>query len=96
MVFSVFLHCGTRETYSHDQENNPCNLKPQLVQHPSESSRRGESGALGGSQNTAASSLLFRHSGDDPQLSCSRNLTHGSILTAFGATMTQTWALSNR
>ncbi len=61
-----------------------------------EGASRGRDRSAQGAHGSAAPGLLPRHSGHHPQLLCGRNLTHGSILTASGATMAQTCAQPNR
>ena len=61
-----------------------------------EGASRGRDRSAQGAHGSAAPDLLPRHSGHHPQLLCGRNLTHGSILTASGATMAQTCAQPNR
>jgi hypothetical protein len=90
MVPSVFSYGRCGETCAHDQENKARNLEPELVQDASGSPGGSKGSLLHGLQGLAAPGLLPGNLGHYPQLSCRRNLIHGSILTAFGATMTQT------
>ncbi len=77
MVFPILFCRGARETQSHNQEHNPCNLQPQLVQYAAESPP-GSGGGLGGrAHRPAALGQLRCHPRRHCYLSSSRNLAHG-------------------
>jgi len=89
VVLAVFPNRRSTKAQPHNEEDNPCNLKPKLVQDSPQGPCRGERGLFCRTQRPAAAGLLFCHARHHSQLSCRRNLIHGSILTAFGATMAQ-------
>jgi hypothetical protein len=82
-------HCGSAACRYH-QENNAGNLQPKLVQHLTEGSSRSRNRSRHCSYRAAALYLLAGNARHHPELLCGGYLTHGSILTAYGATMTQT------
>jgi len=77
LVLRILFCCGKPATSRHHQENQPRNLQPQLMQHPSQGPRHRSSGLSRGPHHPAALDLLRGHAPHHPDLSCPRNLAHG-------------------
>ena len=77
MIFSVFLDRSAAKTQGHHEEDNPRNLKPQLMQGVSERPCRGADGAHDGTERAAAARLVPRNPRHNARFSPGRNFAHG-------------------
>lgn len=89
LIPGVFVRPGCSAAGGHQQEDHSRNLQPQLMQNAPASADRGRDGAAERADGSAALCLLRGNTGHYSQLLCGCNLTHSSILTVSGATMTQ-------
>ena len=77
MIFPVFLDRSAAKTQGHHEEDNPRNLKPQLVQRAPERACRGTDGAHDGAERAAAARLVPCNPRYDACPSPGRNFAHG-------------------
>src|ERR1700733_666143 len=77
LIFRIFLRRGKPATRRHHQENQPRNLQPQLMQHPSKGPRRRSRSLSRGPHRPAPHNMLPCYPRRYPDLSCRRNLAHG-------------------
>jgi hypothetical protein len=95
VIFRELFYCSSGETQAHQQEDDARDFQPQLVEDSTEGAADRRYSFACGTHGAAAAGLFFGHARRYAQLSRGRDLSHGSILTAFGATMAQTCAGSN-
>jgi hypothetical protein len=95
MIFAVFSYRACGKAERHQQENYSRNLQPELVQNASEGAGGGADRSEYGAYGAVAAGMVFGHALGHArryaQLFYGGNFAHDpSILTACGATMTQT------
>lgn len=86
-ILRVFVGRSQPSACRHEQENTSDRFQPQIVQRAAGGTCRRRNRAAHRPHNSALACLPGCNPGDHRDLLCGRNLAHGSILTAFGATM---------